>query len=326
MIGTVRPGGIDWPGLQPHLQYQQDSNRLVDRSDLLVKPFSSRGNKIVTNIVPPSSTSNPSGAVILPEPRSGQRDPGNGTHGTNRSTGERRSSRSPSAVLWSDGGPSNPLLYLAGVVTATLVVLAFALQPASQPLVKLVGFIGDSYTAGSDLGGRGDANITSLLGQRFGWQTVNAAVGGTGYVNSGPSGQNRAPFEAAQLDRIVAAQPSAVVISGSRNDIGEPGVRDAAGRLYSNLKAKLPNTKLIVVGPAWVNGNPPEGLLDVRDNVRDAARQAGITFIDPIAEGWFASSDASLIGSDGVHPTDAGHQRMAQLLGDDLQQAGINGR
>mgnify|MGYP002623887115 CR=1 FL=1 len=40
---------------------------------------------------------------------------------------------------------------------------------------------------------------------------------------------------------------------------------------------------------------------------------AGATFVDPIAEGWFVGRP-ELIGADGVHPTDAGHQYLADKI------------
>jgi len=54
-----------------------------------------------------------------------------------------------------------------------------------------------------------------------------------------------------------------------------------------------------------------------------AARAAGATFIDPIAQGWFAGTSAQLFAADGVHPTDAGHGRQAALVAADLLRAGI---
>jgi lysophospholipase L1-like esterase len=39
----------------------------------------------------------------------------------------------------------------------------------------------------------------------------------------------------------------------------------------------------------------------------------GATFVDPIAEHWFVGRP-DLIGADGVHPNDAGHQYMADRI------------
>ncbi len=44
-----------------------------------------------------------------------------------------------------------------------------------------------------------------------------------------------------------------------------------------------------------------------------AAAVGGI-FIDPLAEGWFAGAAHRFIGPDGIHPTDAGHARIAARI------------
>ena len=38
----------------------------------------------------------------------------------------------------------------------------------------------------------------------------------------------------------------------------------------------------------------------------------GAVFVDPLAEGWFSGASHRLIGSDGLHPTDAGHRFIAK--------------
>ena len=48
--------------------------------------------------------------------------------------------------------------------------------------------------------------------------------------------------------------------------------------------------------------------------MRDAAETAHAHFIDPIEDNWFTNGEPGLIGSDSVHPTDLGNQRIAQYL------------
>ena len=49
-------------------------------------------------------------------------------------------------------------------------------------------------------------------------------------------------------------------------------------------------------------------------------RLAGAAFVDPIAERWFVGQPG-LIGADGVHPTDAGHEYMADKIAPAHQRA-----
>lgn len=210
---------------------------------------------------------------------------------------------------------------LGALVIASLVLLVVAflhrggvIRNSVAPLaVSKVAFIGDSYIEGTPIGGAQQSNITVLLAQRFGWVVTNTAVSGTGYTTA--AGRS---YESLQLPRVEAVRPQLVIVFGSLNDMGKGEVDVTASRLYADLKAGLPGTRIVVVGPAWIDGSPPPVVLTTRDQVRRAAAAAGLPFVDPIAEGWFAGNAENLIGADHVHPTDTGHAHMAALLGDDL--------
>jgi hypothetical protein len=79
-------------------------------------------------------------------------------------------------------------------------------------------------------------------------------------------------------------------------------------------KAKAPEAKIIVVGPPSYSTAPAPELLGLRDVLKGAARHAGASFVDPIAEDWIAGHVEELIGPDGEHPSAAGHLRLAQLM------------
>jgi hypothetical protein len=65
------------------------------------------------------------------------------------------------------------------------------------------------------------------------------------------------------------------------------------------------------VGPIWQDGSPPRRCLVLRDRLRARATAIGAVFVDPLAGRWFAGARHALIGSDALHPTDAGHRFMA---------------
>ena len=56
---------------------------------------------------------------------------------------------------------------------------------------------------------------------------------------------------------------------------------------------------------------------------RHAAAYVDALFIDPLREGWFAGWAHRYIGSDGIHPTNAGHRHIAALVAADLRDARI---
>lgn len=182
--------------------------------------------------------------------------------------------------------------------------------------------IGDSYTAGSAQGGNGNAAWTQLaasdlLKKGYTFQLVTRAAGGAGYVEQNTDG-NTMLKRAQQAD----GPYDLVVFFGSRNDDGTAmDVQSAAASAYAAIRKSSPNARLLVIGPPWINGNaPPKSLTTARDQVKAAAQQAGATFVDPLAEGWFSGQFAALIGADHIHPTDAGHRHMADLIVPRLEQ------
>jgi lysophospholipase L1-like esterase len=183
------------------------------------------------------------------------------------------------------------------------------------PEAKKVVLIGD-YTAESAVGGSGPRNWTALVG--LGLQTdrptrvVRDNADGSGYVAVGAYDQTF--LDAVKV--LVSGDVNAVVIFGSRFDIysAPDAVRTAAADTYAAVKEAAPDTTLIVVGPTWPGDAPPPELLTTRDMVRDAALQAGGTFIDPIKDRWFADDPGNYMSPDNVHPSDAGHERIALNL------------
>lgn len=185
-------------------------------------------------------------------------------------------------------------------------------HPPTSPVVraKQVAIIGDSYTTGSAMGGNRDANWVALI-----QKTMNGAadltskgIGGTGYTTPGDNFPSRVPM-------AVAPATDVVVFFGSRNDLAAnaESVGKAAASSYAQARVVAPQSKLLVIGPTWVNRDVPANLLLIRDQLKAAATAAGATFVDPLSERWFFDNP-ELIGQDGVHPTDQGHAYLAGKL------------
>ena len=179
-----------------------------------------------------------------------------------------------------------------------------------------VAVIGDSYTAGTDEGGRGPNSWTERAWQtlaRRGWRIVPdvAAQGRAGYGVPGDQGSVFGDLTA------TAVKPGdvLVVFFGSRNDRGvEPDVLAARARGTFALARRLaPSAALLVIGPPWPGAEVPDWMLQIRDVLNAAAADAGAAFVDPIRSRWFVDRP-DLIGADGVHPTDAGHEYLADKI------------
>lgn len=179
-----------------------------------------------------------------------------------------------------------------------------------------VAVVGDSYTTGSDQGGNGPANWTTLAWQRLSRQGVSidadvAAEGRAGYVVRGY--QNSVFGDLAP--RAIQPDDTLVVFYGSRNDQGvDPlALASMSQGAFDFAHRTAPGARLLVIGPPWPTADVPPAVLQIRDVLRTTAGFAGATFVDPIAEGWFVGRP-DLIGADGVHPTDAGHAYMADKI------------
>jgi hypothetical protein len=85
-------------------------------------------------------------------------------------------------------------------------------------------------------------------------------------------------------------------------------------------KAKAPNAKLLVIGPAFV-AQPDQlpATLLVRDIVKSQAEVAGAMFVDPLAENWFVDQPG-MTGVNGDYPNNAGHALMASKIGPLIQR------
>ncbi|REE73017.1 lysophospholipase L1-like esterase [Rhodococcus wratislaviensis] len=173
--------------------------------------------------------------------------------------------------------------------------------------------LGDSITGGS----HNNVVWPDLLAAKRTWYVNNIAEGSTGYS----AGENKAfPFK---VDDAVATTPDVIMVVGSRNDVYNPElVGPAAARVYADLKAKAPNVPIFVVGPIWDNKQPPPAMLSVNASIRQAAQNAGLLFIDALAENWLG--DPTLIQKDDrVHPTDAGQQVLADHIDRAIPQVTI---
>jgi lysophospholipase L1-like esterase len=187
------------------------------------------------------------------------------------------------------------------------------------PHAPVLAFYGDGYVSGTSQGGVGAAGWPAIVSARVGAEpTPVHAVPGAGYVAQAPTtGDNFATL--AQQ----APEPTAdvTIVFGSRNDYFAPpdAVYAGAVQTLTTIRAAAPNTRLLVIGPAWTDAAVPIQLPRVRDAVRRAAVDAQATFVDPLADGWFVGSP-QLIGADVVNPTDEGHVYLADRIEPALRQ------
>jgi acyl-CoA thioesterase I len=207
--------------------------------------------------------------------------------------------------------PTSPSTEEARRPSASASVTAGPVEGQAQP--EPIAVIGDSYTTGSPADSGPPALWPALLtGDDF---TVTAyAWSGTGYASTWETPEGPSNY-VTRVDQMPGAGIDTVLFFGSINDgfFGYDTTRGGADEAFAKALAKWPDATILVVGPASPIWPVPGGYLAARDATRDAARAAGLTFIDPIDDGWFEGMP-ELIGVDGIHPNDQGHAYLAERL------------
>ncbi|MFG1259134.1 SGNH/GDSL hydrolase family protein [Xanthobacter flavus] len=199
---------------------------------------------------------------------------------------------------------------------------------AGEPLAMVFG---DSYTDGV-----GSTNIRRTMvnacGSALGISNMIASgAGGTGYINNGSSAKFITRI--ADISRFGALD--LLVIAGGINDAGnsQASVTTAATDFLNAVIAAQPKAIIAVCGPFRAPSlNPSQGVSDgikaAFNAVKDSKR---MFFIDTFANNWqngtgkigatngTGNSDFYIINSDGVHPSDDGHEYLGTNLAEAIK-------
>jgi capsular exopolysaccharide synthesis family protein len=199
--------------------------------------------------------------------------------------------------------------------SANLPTIPIASATATATAKKAV-FIGDSLVAGA---GGGGTTWTGLVSADLGWTDTNLGRGGTGYATSvrGAAGPNACglqycPSFVEMADSAIAVKPDIVVISGGENDgnntVQAKSVQAAATKLFTQLRTGLPNAKIVVLSPLWRATPMPASLLAIAAEVKQAAANTGVTYVDV---GNPLQGQPSMFSADGTNPNAAGYKKLA---------------
>ena len=192
---------------------------------------------------------------------------------------------------------------------ASTTVTPQAVTEVAEP--RRVLAVGDAYTAGSDFGGYAERGWPALVADELDVMVDVAAAAGSGYVARGETDRTFTDFIS-----DASGDYDAVVIFGSGNDVAAPAlVGAAAADAYAAAAEAWPEAGLLVVGPPWVDDQPPASLLAARDAITAEAEAAGATLVDPLDKRWFADRElGELISLHGIYPTNKGHRFIARKL------------
>jgi lysophospholipase L1-like esterase len=204
---------------------------------------------------------------------------------------------------------------------------------------------GDSLSDGSSMNTGGGAGTWAhktglLLGHDDYW---NESRGGTGYITAG----SFATLATRLNTDVIANAPTKLVVWAGYNDSGgsQPAIASAAASLYAAIQAGLPDCEVYVIGCWSPTGSPGASLTNTDATLRTAAAAAGFPFISPITGSLYDASGALVvtqgawitgtgrvgattgsgnadvyIGTDAIHPTDAGHSYLARRIAAAIQE------
>lgn len=192
------------------------------------------------------------------------------------------------------------------------------LPPKPRTLV-----IGDSYSVstGATPNTAGWAfQLDSLLG---GSTTVDG-VGGTGYVNPGPSGTFND-----RLWRHLADAFDLVVLQGGSNDVritdgvwrwSSSQIAGGVNQAIRTVLRRYPRAQLVLLGATSPYGSYGQDRLTINAILKRYAGYYSVPFVDPIAEVWFRPGDGKMYADAATgHPNNAGYQVMAQRFVADMR-------
>jgi lysophospholipase L1-like esterase len=191
---------------------------------------------------------------------------------------------------------------------------------ADEPVaLPNAAFIGDSYAGGAGAS-QWSKRWTSLLVQKMGWVEHNFARGGTGYVATSSQGPNYLGM----VDEVAAASnPDIVVVSGGQNDMAElfkdrDSVSRAVTETFVELRSRLPNVRIIAVGPS-VPVQYTATIVPIELDVQSAAHAVGGQYVSLLAPTPVLTPDMFI--ADRWHVNDAGHAAIANRIVSALAQA-----
>jgi acyl-CoA thioesterase I len=177
---------------------------------------------------------------------------------------------------------------------------------ASDPVETTVAFLGDEWTAGAGTSSK-DHRFTTLLSDGLDVKQRNFGADRAGYGTPSRSYES-------SIDKVVAAHPDVVVVSGGRNDLSpEHDLVATAGevdQLFRDLHSRLPAAKLIAIAPFWGDSDRPETLVALGAEVKAAVTAVHGTYLD-IEDPIHGHPDFM---ADDVDPNDKGHAAIAAAL------------
>jgi lysophospholipase L1-like esterase len=217
--------------------------------------------------------------------------------------------------------------------------------PPQVPDAPQVILLGDSVGYGQNIDTSKLDVFGNHLARTMGWDVVNAAQGGTGFVNPGSLVDNGLqPGSRTFVQRITnlaASFPNAraVLACGGLNDTTlanaayTPSANQAAvTNFITTTRGLLPNAAIFIAGPFFQSDSTNATVWNANKAVRDAQVAAmaantlpNVYYLDTLGlqTGKYGTGGSAnvLISNDTIHPNALGHRYIARWLTGKMQAA-----
>lgn len=201
-------------------------------------------------------------------------------------------------------------------VSAAVTASHQSFLPGSGPTGQnMAVFIGDEFSTSNsvELGGTSWTNEIASLN---GWAEVNWSAAGMGYVHQPVKGSCMGAGCGNILDqvpRIVAENPSVVIVAAGTNDELETPADVSASiqTVFDALRIGLPSAKIVALGPASITPIPSPSVLAIDGFVRSASAKMGATYISLLSPNVITPS---MISADGNILDSTGQKAMATRI------------
>lgn len=194
---------------------------------------------------------------------------------------------------------------------------AQARKATPVPVLPVAAFLGDSYTQGTGASSL-DKRWVNIVGAGMGWNVVNLARGGTGYVATSDvtgCGLSFCPNYPAMVPEVVNAKPAVVLVTGGQNDfqnyIDDPAaVADAVHATFYAIRSAMPEAQIVAVGPSSPFGIGPH-VTKLDRVVQDAAAAVSAKYVSLIEPNVITEA---MVLPDKAHVNDAGHAAISERV------------
>lgn len=202
-------------------------------------------------------------------------------------------------------------LLVAVLLLVAFSAVAYAGVPARAAVTDVhVDVIGDSLSTGyktpGDTWPDQEQGLIAAMGLKA--EITNASENGAGYLKHGDDGDVFLDL----VNRIVTSHSQVVVLFGSDNDTGRPGLAAAVHKALARVRVLAPRATVIVVGPTSESNDAQGVLAPIVSTLSHGAAASGARFVDPVALGWFQGADNKYLSSDMEHPNTAGETYLAR--------------